>query len=221
MTSTALQVSDTYPASPSGICAAEGTAGASLDLLRIVRINEQIKAVVAVAFKINIMALNAIFLAKRAGSAALGFGVLSNELRVFSRDLRTQMESLRQLIHASVVEVSRLLQHSRYSRLLAAGVQLSGGNARLEEVLRRRDREAQVRRETLSRLRRELKLALEDAFQMVELGGVLAKSAKIEAAYGQSFAGALAQVSGEFDGIVEEIRGSLETLKKSSFFGGR
>lgn len=58
-------------------------SGAALDLLRIVRINEEIKRVVSVAFKINIMALNAIFLAKRAGNAALGFGVLSNELRVF------------------------------------------------------------------------------------------------------------------------------------------
>lgn len=198
-----------------------GQEAASLDLLRIVRINEQIKAVVTVAFKINIMALNAIFLAKRAGSAALGFGVLSNELRVFSRDLRSQMESLRQLIHSSVVEVSHLLQHSRHSRLLAASVHLAGGNARLEEVMLRREREERQRRETLTRLRRELKLALEDAFQLVELGGVLAKSAKIEAAYGQSFAPALAQVSGEFDGIVEEIRGSLESLKKSSFFGGR
>ena len=55
---------------------------------------------------------------------------------------------------------------------------------------------------------------------MVELGGVLAKSAKIEAAYGQSFAASLAQVSGEFDGVVEEIRGSLEALRRSAFFTG-
>ena len=67
------------------------SSGAALDLLRIVRINEEIKRVVSVAFKINIMALNAIFLAKRAGNAALGFGVLSNELRVFSKDLRESM----------------------------------------------------------------------------------------------------------------------------------
>jgi hypothetical protein len=52
---------------------------------------------------------------------------------------------------------------------------------------------------------------------LVELGGVLAKSAKIEAAYGQSFAVPLAQVSGEFDGIVEEIRVSLESLRHSAF----
>jgi len=53
---------------------------AGTDLLRIVHINEEIKRVVGVSVKINIMALNAIFLAKRAGTAALGFGVLSNEL---------------------------------------------------------------------------------------------------------------------------------------------
>ena len=53
---------------------------------------------------------------------------------------------------------------------------------------------------------------------MVELGGVLAKSAKIEAAYGQSFAPSLAQVSGEFDAVVEEIRGSLQSLRRSAFF---
>jgi hypothetical protein len=72
----------------------------------------------------------------------------------------------------------------------------------------------------LASLRNQLKRALEDAFQMVELGGVLAKSAKIEAAYGQSFAVPLAQVSGEFDGIVEEIRTSLESLRRSAFFTG-
>ena len=72
---------------------------AGVDLLRIVRINEQIKRVVGVSFKINIMALNAIFLAKRAGTAALGFGVLSNELRIFSQDLRDFMSSLTGLIH--------------------------------------------------------------------------------------------------------------------------
>jgi len=46
-------------------------AGTGRELRRIVRINEEIKSVVATAFKINLMAMNAIFLAKRAGQAAL------------------------------------------------------------------------------------------------------------------------------------------------------
>lgn len=190
----------------------------STDLLRIVRINEEIKRVVGVSFKINIMALNAIFLAKRAGTTALGFGVLSNELRVFSQDLRTCMESLTGLIHGCVNEVSLALQDIRFTGLLRLAVTQSPQSASLTDVLQRREQEGELHAQQLSRLRGQLKRALDDAFQMVELGGVLAKSAKIEAAYGQSFAGPLTQVSGEFDGIVEEIRNSLESLRRSAFF---
>ncbi|MCA1937482.1 chemotaxis protein [Azonexus hydrophilus] len=189
----------------------------STDLLRIVRINEEIKAVVGVAFKINIMALNAIFLAKRAGTAALGFGVLSNELRVFSQDLRTCMGGLSGLIHRCVNEVSVVLQDVRHIRLLREAV---AGTSRPELglALKRRELANGEHQARLASLRRQLQRALDDAFQLVELGGVLAKSAKIEAAYGQGFAGALAQVSGEFDGIVEEIRNSLQALQRSEFF---
>lgn len=189
---------------------------AGQDLLRIVRINEQIKVVVGVSFKINIMALNAIFLAKRAGTAALGFGVLSNELRVFSQDLRNCMASLTTLIHDCVNEVSVVLQDIRHTRLLREAAEMAPASAAVQ-VLAQREAENEKHDLQLASLRKQLKRALEDAFQMVELGGVLAKSAKIEAAYGQTFAVPLAQVSGEFDGIVEEIRSSLESLRRSAF----
>ena len=195
-----------------------GQPQAGADLLRIVRINEEIKAGVGVAFRINIMALNAIFLAKRAGTAALGFGVLSNELRVFSQDLRTRMAALTDLIHACVSEVSVVLQDIRHTGLLKRAVAQARDAAGAAAILARRQSENQDHQERLSRLRRQLQRALEDAFQLVELGGVLAKSAKIEAAYGQTFAPALAQVSGEFDGVVEEIRSSLQALQRSEFF---
>lgn len=197
-----------------------GQQRAGVDLLRIVRINEEIKAVVGVAFKINIMAMNAIFLAKRAGTAARGFGVLSNELRVFSQDLRTCMESLTTLIHGCVNEVSVVLQNNRHTRLLGEAATLSGNFPKAVAVLKNREQDNDRHQSQLSSLRNRLRLALDDAFRLVELGGVLAKSAKIEAAYGQSFAGALAQVSGEFDKIVEEIRVSLESLRRSAFFSG-
>lgn len=193
------------------------SSSAATDLLRIVRINEEIKAVVTVAFKINIMALNAIFLAKRAGTAALGFGVLSNELRVFSQDLRNAMGTLTQLIHACVGEVSVVLQDARTHRLLQSAAS-QASSSRVRSVLQRKEQGTLAHQEAMDTLRRKLLRALEDAAQLVELGSVLAKSAKIEAAYGQGFAGALAQVSGEFDGIVEEIRQSLEALRRSPFF---
>jgi methyl-accepting chemotaxis protein len=196
----------------------QGATG-GVDLLRIVRINEEIKLVVGVAFKINIMALNAIFLAKRAGTAARGFGVLSNELRVFSQDLRDCMGSLTSLIHGCVNEVSLVLQDIRHTRLLRQAAQMSP-KSQAVAVLAARELKNARQVQKMASLRKQLKRALEDAFQMVELGGVLAKSAKIEAAYGQSFAVPLAQVSGEFDTIVEEIRASLESLRRSAFFTG-
>jgi methyl-accepting chemotaxis protein len=192
---------------------------AGVDLLRIVRINEEIKSVVGVAFRINIMALNAIFLAKRAGTAARGFGVLSNELRIFSQDLRDGMAALTSLIHGCVTEVSVVLQDIRHTALLRQAVEQSSA-ACGRQVLAAREVENERHAEHLARLRKQLRGALDDAFRMVELGGVLAKSAKIEAAYGQSFAVPLAQVSGEFDGVVEEIRASLEALRRSAFFTG-
>lgn len=197
--------------------AAHKAPQAGVDLMRIVRINEEIKSVVNVAFKINIMALNAIFLAKRAGTAARGFGVLSNELRVFSQDLRDCMSSLTGLVHACVDDVSRMLQDIRHTRLLRQAVAMSP-KPEVAAVLAAREIENERHAQSLASQRRQLKRALEDAFRMVELGGVLAKSAKIEAAYGQSFAVPLSQVSGEFDGVVEEIRVSLESLRHSAFF---
>lgn len=190
------------------------------DLSRIVRINEEIKRVVGVSVKINIMALNAIFLAKRAGTAALGFGVLSNELRVFSQDLRNCMESLNSLIHACVNQVSVGLQGIRKVRLLRQAAAMSQNKSSISGVLEMRELENEQRVQQLNRLRRQLKSALEDVFRMVELGGVLAKSAKIEAAYGQGFASSLSQVSGEFDKVVDEIHSSLESLRRSAFFTG-
>lgn len=205
---------------PARLATDAGSRPASADLLRIVRINEEIKAVVGVAFKINIMALNAIFLAKRAGTTALGFGVLSHELRLFSQELRQRMTALRDLIYACVGEVSAVLQDIRLTRLLRA----AGENCALPAlagVVQRREADHAAHVTRLGGLRKELRRALDDAYQLVELGGVLAKSAKIEAAYGQSYAAALTQVSGEFDGVVEEIRSSLEALRRAPFFSAR
>ncbi|MGE5490714.1 MAG: chemotaxis protein, partial [Actinomycetota bacterium] len=121
--------------------------------------------------------------------------------------------------HACVSEVSHSLQDQRYTRLLRQASEMAP-RARLENILARRVQGGGESDSRLSDLRRQLRRSLEDVTQLVELGGVLAKSAKIEAAYGQGHAAALTQVSGEFDGIVDEIRRSLESLRKSTFFTG-
>ena len=191
--------------------------GAGRELRRIVRINEEIKRVVSAAFKINLMAMNAIFLAKRAGQSALGFGVLSNELRRFATDLQRQMDTLREATYGSVSTVTVLVKQSRISRLLERARIEAQGQAKtlIQQLARSRDESTLARNdEQMAALNRRLTHMIADTAQLVELGSVLARSAKIEAAYGGGFSGSLMQVSSDFEKIIGEIQRSLESLTK-------
>jgi methyl-accepting chemotaxis protein len=188
------------------------------ELRRIVRINEEIKSVVAKAFKINLMAMNAIFLAKRAGQSALGFGVLSNELRRFATDLQQQMDALREATYGSVSTVTTVVKQSRISRLLErARIEALGeGKNLIQELVHSRDESTLARsNEQMAALNRRLSHMIADTTQLVELGSVLARSAKIEAAYGGGFSTSLMQVSSDFEKIIGEIQRSLESLTKN------
>ncbi len=185
------------------------------ELAGIVRVNEEIKAIVATAFRINLMALNAIFLAKRAGNAALGFGVLSNELRRFAQDLTRHMSSLRDMTSGSVGSVTGVVQQQRNSAILAEAIRQSGdGVPGVREARKRGAARLAEQQAKLRALDLRLRAAVEETQQLVELGGVLARSAKIEAAYGGGFSPALMQVSTDFAEVIAQIKRSLEVLGK-------
>lgn len=187
------------------------------ELRRIVRMNEEIKTVVLRATKINLMAMNAIFLAKRAGQSALGFGVLSNELRRFAMDLQKQMSQLREMTYGSVGTVTALVKQGRMNRLIERTRKESTGSVRnlIDEAMRGRNGLNQARhRDQITALNRRLGQMIADTAQLVELGSVLARSAKIEAAYGGPFSTSLMQVSSDFEHTIGEIQGSLESLSK-------
>lgn len=193
------------------------TAGTGGELRRIVRINEEIKSVVATAFKINLMAMNAIFLAKRAGQAALGFSVLSNELRRFAADLQRQMEVLRAMTYDSVASVTALVKHGRINRMIGRLRAETGGEAGQAVARYLQDRPSvddAEREAVVEGQNRRLNQTIADTAQLVELGSVLARSAKIEAAYGGSFAPALMQVSSDFERIIADIQQSLTQLSR-------
>ncbi|MCX7174351.1 MAG: chemotaxis protein [Proteobacteria bacterium] len=186
-------------------------------LRRIVRVNEEIKTVIATAFTINLMAMNAIFLAKRAGTAALGFGVLSNELRRFAIDLQKQMALLSEMTYDSVSTVTALLKQARLNQMLKGTLSVCTGVGKrlVEDALRTRLEGAlSDRQEQSDAINRRLSQMITDTCQLVELGSVLARSAKIEAAYGGKLSVPLTQVSSDFEQSIGEIQRSLEKLTK-------
>lgn len=183
------------------------------ELARIVRVNEEIKSIVATAFKINLMALNAIFLAKRAGHAARGFGVLSNELRRFAQDLTREMTQLREMTAMTVSTVTGVVQQKRLNTILDEAISRCPETVNGEELVQRRGlKQLTDKQGRLNKLDKQLRRSLEDTGQLVELGGVLARSAKIEAAYGGSFSASLMQVSSDFGDVITLIQQSLERL---------
>jgi len=163
------------------------------------------------------MAMNAIFLAKRAGTAALGFGVLSNELRRFAIDLQKQMAMLSEMTYDSVNTVTGLLKQARLyqmmERTLAACTGL--GKTLVEDALHDRLNGVLAdRQEQCDAISRRLSQMITDTVQLVELGSVLARSAKIEAAYGGNLSVSLTQVSSDFEQSISDIQRSLEKLTK-------
>jgi hypothetical protein len=68
--------------------------------------------------------------------------------------------------------------------------------------------------EQIAALHRRLSQMIADTAQLVELGSVLARSAKIEAAHGGSLAAPLTQVSSDFERVVGTIQRSIENLTR-------
>lgn len=183
------------------------------DLARIVRINEQIKGVVRLARAINILALNAIIVSRRAGQVARSFGVISNELRIFSRELTQTMASLRQISYATVGRVSRYERYRRIHELMnltnlnvktdLMSKQLTISNKRIKEL-----------RQDVFNGYDELTVFLDEAAQSGRFGTVISRSLKIEAAYGGTFSQSLMLVAQQFDSYIESIPGIVGEISE-------
>jgi hypothetical protein len=149
-----------------------------------VRINEEIKSVVGVAFKINIMALNAIFLPNAPVRQRAALACCPTNCASSRKTCATACWSLTSLAWLRQRSVADVAGYPSYPPAAPGrrDVERSADGCRAG----RRELKNARHAASLASQRKQLKRALEDAFQMVELGGVLAKSAKIEAAYGQS-----------------------------------
>lgn len=186
-------------------------------LHRSVAINEDIKTIVVIAFRINVMAINAILIARRAGASCRGFGVVSGELRNLSQQLREAMFDLRQMTYELVGIATTMAKSQRSINALEAvlkQVQGTSSAAAIMAGLTRQRQQAAGHAHTQKQVRSQLLQRLDDAAQLGEMGTVLASVAKIEAAYGGGFSESLTHVSQEFSVTIGEILSCLATLRR-------
>lgn len=184
------------------------------DLHRVVKANEDIKKVIRISSEVNLVALNAMLIAKRSGEKSRGFAVVSSELRVFSRKLEGAMTGLGALIFALVRDAAAMRkQHHERRHLLnirAHGPQMG---ELMEPVLARVDKRMRETGEEMARDWHKLQLQLNRVLQLCETGGSLSRSAKIEAVYGGDMSATLKQVANQIEETVNEIFSTLKLLR--------
>lgn len=190
---------------------ASTSAPQSNELHRVVNLRKGIKAVVSRAFKINILGINAILLAKQFGEQARGFGVISGELRGFSQALGEQMTGLNQNSVQLVDLATRQLKLQRQMQLLR-----SAGQAELtlmSRALQAQAKEYQTLTDNIQQALDRMRIWVDAAYQSCLFGTVIARSARIEAAHAEG--ASLTDVSNTFADHVQHILPSLELLRHS------
>lgn len=183
-------------------------------LHRVVKANEDIKKVIRISSGVNLVALNAMLIAKRSGERSRGFAVVSSELRLFSRNLDAAMNGLGELIF-SLVRDAAAMQRQRQQHSHFVAVMKTNKSVRkwAEPTLARVEARMGVVEEEIRRDWQRLRLQLNRVLQLCESGRSLSRSAKIEAVYGGDMSTTLKQVASQIEATVDEIFSTLKLLR--------
>lgn len=194
--------------------ARSNTVSQASGLRRVVQANEDIKKVIRISSGVNLVALNAMLIAKRSGEKSRGFAVVSSELRVFSHKLEGAMTGLGALIFELVRDAAAMRkQHHERRHLL--NIQARGQQMQelMGPVLARMDERMHKTAEEFGRDWQKLQLQLGRVLQLCEIGGSLSRSAKIEAVYGGDMSATLKQVANQIEETVNDIFSILKLLR--------
>ena len=188
--------------------------GQADDLRRVVNANEDIKKVLRISSEVNLVALNAMLVAKRSGEKSRGFAVVSTELRAFSPKLESAITGLGALISGLVRDAATMQKQNRERRHLLNSV-AQGGRARelVEPMLARKEDAMRATGREIRADWHKLQLQLGRALQLCETGGALSRSAKIEAVYGGDMSATLKQVAIQIEETVNDIFVTLKQLR--------
>ncbi|WP_293932275.1 hypothetical protein [Iodobacter sp.] len=192
-------------------------AAIATELQNTVLINENIKMVIWNCFEINLMGLNAILLAKRAGRMARGFGVISGELRELSLQLQGSMNRLSSASQDMLAESSQGMTQERRNQMLQHTSEQSADNTTyLADTLTRTRVASDEHAARLRIVHQRLSEYIDEAYQACVFGVVIARAARIESAYSGEHSNVLAELSNDFASKVDSIVPRLEELRRIS-----
>lgn len=184
-----------------------------LNLSLAVSINESLKKVISISGQINIVAMNAILVAKRAGQQSAGFRVVAMELRLFSQKIEEMMAFLGNLIFQLVRRIAELRKMEKRLNLLAMTMSKNDASQlRLESSFRQRqsayiDKYA-IAQDDWERLEKEIGRS----FSLCSAGAMLSHNGRIEAAYGGTMLADMQQVATRIEDILGQTIATIKQL---------
>ena len=187
------------------------------DLQIIVQVNEKVKQVVALSNRIFIVALNAMFQARRA--KALGFNTVTGELRKFSADISESMVVLKEAIEFQVEFITNYQQKKHLVGLLGR-VRTEGASDQVLAHLIPMEKKMQARSVEFEAhfmdCFRKFEKALKKAERACETGHSLYIHAKVEAQSAGENIGSLLQVVEQIESSVHSLDGLVTDIRSIS-----
>jgi len=188
----------------------------SLDLINAVSINEILKNVIAIAGRLDLVAFNAVLVAKRAGKESVGFHVVASELRAFGKNIEAEMADLDGLIRNVVRRIVALRKSAKNLRLLELTASKNDqSKILLQDKLTEKSRAYQIAMENGESEWLALENEIRRALRLCRRGAMLSNNGRIEAAYGKAFHEEMNQVACVIDEIMGRVVGNLKMLSNS------
>jgi hypothetical protein len=182
----------------------------NLDLA--VSINEGLKNVIAISSQINIVAMNAILVAKRAGQQSAGFRVVAMELRLFSQKIEERMAILGALIFQLVRSIAELQKMKKRLQLLNITMSKNAeSKANLDKAFQQRESAYLEKYIVTKEDWFDLEKEIERSYSLCSAGAMLSHNGRIEAAYGGAMLADMQQVATRIEEILNQ---TITTIKQ-------
>jgi methyl-accepting chemotaxis protein len=184
-----------------------------LNLRLVVSINENLKSVISISSQINIVAMNAILVAKRAGQQSAGFRVVAMELRLFSQKIDEMMAFLGSLIFDIVRSVAALQKMEKRLSLLAITMSKNDASKKPLESSYRLKQTAYIEKYTHAKEDWErLESEISRSLSLCSAGAMLSHNGRIEAAYGGTMLADMQQVANRIEDILSQTITNIKQL---------
>lgn len=172
---------------------------------------EDIKLIIEIPFKTNLIAINAMLITRRAGIKSRGFSIIALELRLLSGRLRELMDEVSKVITLMIYDVVILCKTQRMMNYLQRAL-VGDQYAIIDSAISRKQAAMNKLNQGIEEDLSSLLTTLENAYELCKTSEALSRNAKIEAAYGQELSGELKLVAERIETTMDEITASLQTL---------